>query len=225
MEFRRHASGLGALGLTDTQLAAEAGIPVGVLRAIRSVESGSNPAVIRFEPHLFLRHVPGAPIPYTRGPTMAASRVASETNRAAFERARAINEQAAIKSTSWGLYQVLGQHLLNLFPRDPVGSFYADPQGASDRLLVAWFDSRPAAAAAARALNFTELARLYNGSAVSPWGARVAAAYARGGGAGGGVALARAGAVVATPWIAAGAAGIFALWGMSHYASRRSGTR
>lgn len=223
MDLRQNyrGSGLGALGLTDDQLATEARIPVRILRAIRAIESGHNPAVTRFEPHIFLRLVPGAAIPYTRGPTMAASRVASQTNRAAFERARAINEQAAIKATSWGLYQVLGQHLLNIFPRDPVGSFYADPRSASDRLLISWFNSRPAASAAARALNFTELARLYNGSSVSPWGARVAAAYARGGGEGGGAALVRTSAIVIMPWLAAGTAGILALLGLAHYASKR----
>jgi hypothetical protein len=212
---------LGSLGSTDEELAARAQIPVRVLQAIRSIESGSNPSVIRFEPHLFLRHVPGAPIPYTHGPTQAASRVASETNRAAFDRAAAINRNAAIKSTSWGLYQVLGQHLIDLYPSDPVGSFYRDPRGVSDELLVKWFEGRPAAAAAARALDFSELAYRYNGSRTSPWGARIAAAYARGGGAGGTSALLRAGSMVALPWVAAGGAGIVALLAINHYAHPR----
>lgn len=216
----RSLSGLGALGLLDADLAGQAQIPVGVLRAIRSVESGGNPAAIRFEPHLFLRRVPGASIPYTHGPTMAASRVASETNRSAFERARAINEQAAIQSTSWGLYQVLGQHLLNAYPNDPVGSFFENPREASDRLLVSWFRANPAAAAAARALNFTELARRYNGSSLSPWGTRVAAAYARGGGEGGTAAVARTAAYQVTPWIVAGVAGVAAIVGIAHYGER-----
>lgn len=214
--------GLGSLGSTDDELAAEAQIPVGVLRAIRSVESGSNPAATRFEPHLFLRLRPGAPIPYTPGPTMAASRVASETNRAAFDRARAIDERAAIKSTSWGLYQVLGQHLLDLYPSDPVGAFYRDPAGVSDRLLVKWFQGRPSAASAARALDFTELAYRYNGSRISPWGARVAAAYARGGGAGGTAAVARAASIVALPWVATGIVGVGALVAINHYFGRNA---
>lgn len=216
----RSQGGLGALGILDADLAAQAQIPVGVLRAIRSVESGGNPAAIRFEPHLFLRRVPGAAIPYTHGPTQAASRVASETNRAAFERARAINEQAAIQSTSWGLYQVLGQHLLTAFPSNPVSSFFADPQGASDRLLVSWFRANPAAAAAARALNFTELARRYNGSSLSPWGTRVAAAYARGGGEGGTAAVVRTAGYQVVPWAIAGVAGVAAILGIAHYSER-----
>lgn len=221
MSYRQHAS-LGSLGSSDDELASQAQIPVGVLRAIRSVESGGNPAAIRFEPHLFLRRVPGAPIPYTHGPTMAASRVASETNRAAFERARALNESAAIDSTSWGLYQVLGSHLRRAYPTDPVGSFYRDPQEASDRLLVAWFQANPAAAAAARELNFTELARRYNGSSLSPWGTRVAAAYARGGGAGGTAAVVRTAGFQLVPWVAAGAAGVAALVALNHWSRSAS---
>lgn len=213
--------GLGQLGTSDADLAAQAHIPVGVLRAIRSVESGGHPNAVRFEPHLFLRRVPGAPIPYTPGPTQAASHVASETNRAAFERARAINEQAAIDSTSWGLYQVLGSHLRSVAPSNPVGTFDSDPAGTSDRLLVDWFATNPAASAAARALNFSDLAYRYNGSRTSPWGARVAAAYARGGGEGGSAALATATAAVVLPWLAAGSAGAIALVVINHYARKR----
>jgi len=39
----------------DLGLANEARIPVTALRSIRSVESGANPAAVRFEPHLFWR--------------------------------------------------------------------------------------------------------------------------------------------------------------------------
>jgi hypothetical protein len=207
---------LGALG-SDADLATQAHIPVGVLQAIRSVESGGNPSAVRFEPHLFLRRVPGAAIPYTPGPTQAASHVASETNRAAFERARAINEQAAIDSTSWGLYQVLGAHLRNISPSNPVGTFDSNPRGTSDRLLVDWFASNRAAQAAANALNFSDLAYRYNGSRLSPWGARVAAAYARGGGQGSTAALVTATTAVALPWLAAGSAGAIALVVLNHY--------
>jgi hypothetical protein len=220
MSYRPLHRSLGSLGTTDEELASDANIPVRVLQAIRSIESGGNVAAIRFEPHLFLRRVPGAQIPYTRGPTMAASRVGSETNRAAFDRARAINEDAAIRSTSWGLYQVLGSHLLTAYPSDPVGSFFANPREASDRLLISWFRANPQAAAAARALNFTELARRYNGSSLSPWGTRVAAAYARGGGAGGTAAVVRTAAVALTPWLVAGGVGVAALVALGHWGGR-----
>lgn len=219
-----HQAVISGLGLTDDELAGQAHIPVGVLQAIRSIESGGHANATRFEPNLFLRLVPGAAVPYTPGPTQAASHVASETNRAAFERARRINENAAIRSTSWGLYQVLGQHLLTVAPSNPVGTFDADPQGTSDRLLVAWFASNPRAAAAARELNFPELALRYNGSRTSPWGARVAAAYARGAGRGdprASAALTQATTAVVLPWFAAGSAGLISLLALRYYLRKR----
>jgi hypothetical protein len=45
----------------DLGLANEAQIPVTALRSIRSVESGANPAAIRFEPHLYWRMRKGLP--------------------------------------------------------------------------------------------------------------------------------------------------------------------
>jgi hypothetical protein len=93
-----------------------------------------------------------------------------------------VNAEQAIKATSWGLYQVLGEHLLNAFPgsADPVAAFYADPLDTSNRMLISWFRSRPAAVAAARATppNFGDLAEIYNGSVA--WGTNVARAFARG---------------------------------------------
>jgi len=201
--------------LPDETLAAQAGIPVGILRAIRSVESSGNPSAVRFEPHIFWRLTLGLPngtsggvikdaltsaqnaqVPYTPCNTawrtahglapcrrnMSASLVGTETNRAAFDRARRVNAQNAIKATSWGLYQVLGEHLLRSFPSspDPVAAFYENPLDASNRILVSWFHSNPRAAAAASAMppNFSTLADIYNGSQV--WGANVAAALLRG---------------------------------------------
>ena len=100
--------------------------------------------------------------------------------------------------------------------------FNADPHGISDQILVSWFANRPAAAAAARVPNFTELARLYNGSSTSPWGARVAAAYAQLGGTNAVPALIQASAAVALPWLAAGSAGLIALVVINHYAQQRN---
>lgn len=189
--------------MSDASLAARAEIPVEILRAIRSIESGSNPGVVRFEPHLFFRRVPDArgEIPFTPDPSRGVSLVASETNRAAFERARRIDERAAIESTSWGLYQVLGSHLLQVHPSDPVGAFDRDPRGVSDELLVSWFHSRPAAQRAAQAFDIERLAELYNGS--ERWGQRLRAALESGAGE-------IEGAAAAVPWW--GWAGLAAAW-------------
>jgi len=160
--------------MSDATLAAAAGIPVDILRAIRELESSGRVNAVRFEPHVFNRETNDryrSQIPFTPDPTRGVSLVASETNRAAFERASTFNARAAIRSTSWGLYQVMGPALLRIYPTDPVGHFDRNPAGVSDELLVEWFRSRPAAVAAANARNIQELARLYNGS--QRWGERL----------------------------------------------------
>jgi len=175
-----------AAGRRDAALANEAGIPVPVLRSIRAVESSASPSAVRFEPHLFWRTKKRLPprgttgeqiraamspsdassVPYTPGPTQAASRVSSETNRAAFERAFRVDPVVAVKSTSWGSYQVLGEFLLRIFRNDPrrsVEEFDRDPAHLSDRIFASWMDANPRARLEARSLNFANFAHRYNG--------------------------------------------------------------
>ena len=142
------------------------GIPVEVIQTIESVESGGRPSAIRFEPHLFLRHKPSLSldIPFTRGPR-GFSVTRSETDQSAFEHAFELDPEAAVKSTSWGLYQVLGSHLIKAYGNARLGvdSFYANPLEASYRLLVSWFKGNRRALDAARAKDWDELAKRYNG--------------------------------------------------------------
>lgn len=161
-----------AQGRRDAQIANEAGIQVPMLRAIRGVESGASPSAIRFEPHLFRRDSSrGMEVPYTPGTTgcrisRAASCIGSETNRAAFSRAFALDPVNAVKSTSWGSYQVLGRHLLRLFGENPARSvqeFDRSPAVISERVLVSWMNANPLARLAARTLNFGGFAHRYNG--------------------------------------------------------------
>jgi hypothetical protein len=190
-------------------LAQEARIPVPILKAIKGVESGGNPAAIRFEPHVFWRLRKGLPdsatgtqirngltpselaaVPYTpcspdwrsanglspcmRGspPTeyrFAASMVPAETNRAAFNRAFALDPESAVRATSWGSGQVMGRVLVDAFGGDPhraVQEFFANPVETGERMIVAWWRSaRRDAIDAANASppNFNLIARRYNG--------------------------------------------------------------
>ena len=145
---------------------------------------------MRFEPHKFLRFVPAADIPYTPSSRGAWSLVRSETDEAAFRRAYAINRAAAVRSTSWGLFQVLGGHLLEAFPGpdgepDPetaVLRFAENPEAASFRLVESWFDSNPRALAAATSdpPDLRTLVRHYNGPGkVDSYSAKLANAIAR----------------------------------------------
>jgi len=147
-------------------LAKKIGIPPAVMAAFRAVESGGNPAAIRFEPHLFNKES-STKVPYT-DTGKGFSMVASETNKAAFDRAYAINKGAAIRSTSWGSYQVLGWALLSIPEiggdvNKAVNSFYADPNRISQEMVASWFRRSPKAVQYANNLNFSDLARTYNG--------------------------------------------------------------
>ena len=131
-------------GQTDaTALAADAGIPVAVLEALREVESSGEPNSLRFEPHIFIRLRPDLEkqVPYTRG-RVVWSVVGEETDRKAFAAAYVLAPAEAIRSTSWGSFQVMGSHLLSLHagnPEDALAAFALDPEGTSAALLARWF--------------------------------------------------------------------------------------
>ncbi len=159
------------------------GIPVEVVQTIESVESGGRASAIRFEPHLFLRHRPSLSldIPFTRGPR-GFSVTRSETDQSAFEHAFELDPDVAVRATSWGLYQVLGGHLIRAYgsAQHGVDSFYADPLSASYKLLVSWFKGNKRALDAARAKDWAELAKRYNGPGNVPkYSAALAREYAR----------------------------------------------
>jgi peptidoglycan hydrolase-like protein with peptidoglycan-binding domain len=155
-------------GPTQPQIetANELGIPVDVIQTIEAVESGGKPTALRFEAHVFLRKRPDLEekIPFTPGPR-GYSVTRSESDKGAFERAFALDSVAATESTSFGLYQVLGGHLIKLYgnPESGVDHFYASPTEVSYKLLVSWFKSNKKALKAAREKDWRKLARRYNG--------------------------------------------------------------
>lgn len=194
--------------MTDAELAARAGIPVSILLAIRAVESGGRASAVRFEPHVFhartgsnptCRSTPGrcttaqiqtaarpdhlSAVPWTpsgREGRPSVSYIGSETNRAAFERAFRLDPVAAVRSTSWGEYQVLGGHLLSTqggTPAQSVAAFDRDPAGVGRAMLISWFADSDAARALAQRGDVEGLAMLYNGS--REWGIALRRALGR----------------------------------------------
>ncbi len=165
------------------------GVSYQVIQAIEAVESGGQAAAVRFEPHLWhrkysdfgLTEAQRDQMPFTRNNEVPFSKVASETNEAAFNKAMGINAALAVYSTSFGLYQVMGYNFDN-YEADAasaVARFRADPEGVSYELLLKWFDANPAAVQAAKDLDFMLLARHYNGPAnVDVYGPRMAREYA-----------------------------------------------
>lgn len=177
--------------LSDSELARQAGVTVPVLMAIRAVESAARPNEIRFEPHVFLRDTSPtcrarasgsdpctsaeiianaiyspSQIPYTPSGTRGAvSLVDAETNRAAFERAYALDPAAAVRATSWGTYQVLGGKLIALYGSAAAGvaAFWANPPDVSNRLIVKWMTDNPTAREAAARQDWFGFVCRYNG--------------------------------------------------------------
>ena len=159
------STGMSHGGIDVGSLAQQVGMKPAFLMAIMKIESAGNPSAIRFEPHLFNRKTSGAKVPFTQAPGKSFSLTSSETNRGAFDRAFAIDPDAAVRSTSWGLGQVLGGHLINLYrsPQRGVEAFYTDPNKVSMELIVEWLRDSPSAVSAANKEDFAGFARLYNG--------------------------------------------------------------
>ena len=153
----------------DEELARNAGIPVAILRAFRALETGRLPASsLRFEPHKWKKkRGTNPPKGYTpKSSKQTWSVVSSETNRAAFDAAYAIDKDLAVRSTSFGFYQVLGGKGIKIYETASKfwTAFLADPEKVSDEIFIAWFKGTSGAAAAANSLDFTTLAVKYNGA-------------------------------------------------------------
>ena len=189
---------------------------VAILLAIRAVESpGIGPSAFRFEPHKFLKYYPTGDIPYwpnkpdrvypstdghehgkreTRGAAAMTKGDSpgyipgngSHVRVTAFSRAYDQNRIAAIRATSWGTYQVLGEYLdrnttkqmtkLDARIRNALNSdedaqafldfFKADPQTVSNQMLQLWFNlsEKKEAASFAQKKEWLRFALLYNGN-------------------------------------------------------------
>ena len=184
--------------MSDADIARATGIPLAFVAGIRATESGGNPRAVRFEPHLFRRALPekvvtlsptpGAAfvtadderrdawarglVPYTPGRDRAASASKLETGREAFTIAYQIDAHAAVRSTSWGSFQVLGGTLLALYPGPAraVAAFDADPAGVSDALLIRYLRDRPAVLRAAKRGDVDMFIHYYNGCPIGETG-------------------------------------------------------
>lgn len=168
------------------QVAASLDIEPAALEALRRVETGaaSRPDAIRFEPHVFLRSRPDlrGQIPYTRGARGAWSTTASETGRAAFDRAFALAPKEAVEATSWGLWQVMGWALLKQWsePVEACCQFFASPEPVSYALLSNWIRENRRFLTAIRSRDWARVARVYNGLGpnVENYASKMRAAYA-----------------------------------------------
>ena len=165
------APGGGSIAPRELALSQRAGVPIAVLRAIAAKESTrtpppaggwptgrgaakihqwGGPKVMRFEPHVFNRKVPDSKhMPSSRGDKH--SRTESEVRISAFREAFSRDPRAAIESTSWGRFQVMGSNFLqSLYNNDPnaflnawIDADYNQIEDMGDSYLAEWFRARP----------------------------------------------------------------------------------
>ena len=190
-----------------SRVASRVGLPVRLLMAFIKVESNgkiATPNLVRFEPHLFLstkarrkswaRPDLKGKIPYTLRDTRPqgqrvsnwfVSKIKSETNRRALDRAFALDKTAAIRSTSFGAFQVMGIHLLKLFsdPQKALEQYDKDPEGVGDAMIGSWMQENLRNGEFKKACtscppNFDYCTSVYNGPAqVKTYSPRLQEAY------------------------------------------------
>lgn len=161
----------GKVGKREIELSRRAGVPIAVLRALAQKESTEapppiggwprgkgvgkahqwgGPKVMRFEPHVFNRKVSSSKQMPSSGGT-SASYVKSETRWNAFREAMRRDPRAAIESSSWGRFQVMGSNFLkklygndaNRFVNAWLDADWNDAEDMSDAYLTEWFVKRP----------------------------------------------------------------------------------
>lgn len=204
-----------AVSALADRAAGRAKLDPAVVQAIMDVESGRYGVdAVRFEPHMFHRYntvghdkgntreayalkprqaknihrVPWTPEDGDRG----ISRVSSETNYAAFQRAYAVDPWAAVTATSWGAFQVTDPtwHLGVTYKEFMRRWLHEDRAQLSIDLLVGWIkhykNAREAAQAAVEAggdpdtwIPFVEQYNGPKGVTVNRYHEKLAAAYAR----------------------------------------------
>lgn len=174
-------------------LSAKTGLSPKVLDAVMQVESGGRRwDLVRFEPHRFLRLRPDlqSQIPYHASETDPhfAGRAdvgpwsfrRSEVGREALDRAVALDPAAAVESTSFGAFQVMGWALLpeGSTPAAALRAFDGDPEAVSERTLVRWLEANPEAKRAAAAREWVRFAHTYNGGGKAQvYGDKLASAW------------------------------------------------
>lgn len=156
---------------------------------IYAVVGGQNEPLIRFEGHYFDRRLKGAALLEARAKGLAnpnAGDVKNPATQAArwkmLARARDIDEQAAIESTSFGIGQVMGAHWKDLGYLSANSLLMEARSGVAGQLeLMMLYIKIFGLLPAVKAKNWTNFARGYNGRAYkkNAYDTKLAAAYAK----------------------------------------------
>ncbi|HMI04263.1 MAG TPA: N-acetylmuramidase family protein [Pedobacter sp.] len=150
-----------------TEIARSIGVDYASLMAFISVESGglgfiNGRIVIQFEPSWFKKNAPYAP-----SGQWSVNKVEGQVKEyAAFSEAFHLNKNAAMKSTSWGLGQIMGFHyaLLGYKTVDEMVDDFKKGDYQQVMGIAKFIKGTPALLKALRAKNWHLVAVYYNGS-------------------------------------------------------------
>lgn len=181
-----------ALTESDWQSAAEAlGVPVAAIKAVAEVEAPgaaflpSGEPRILFERHKFHRHTGGKydkTHPNISSPKWGGyGKESAQHGRLGL--AASLDRTAALKSASWGRFQILGENYAQAgFPsiQDFINAMYESEQ-AHLKAFVAFIKDDARLWQALKARNWATFARIYNGPAYADnaYDVKLAKAYAR----------------------------------------------
>lgn len=159
------------------EIAAARNIPPAVALAIFDIESGgagfsskTGKMIIRYEPHIFRKRSGGKEVPANRG-----GQAAEWDN---FARASAVDPEAAMKSISMGMAQVMGfNHKMIGYPT--VKAMFDALSSGEEPQILSFFDFIKSAGLEdeARAGKWTAFARGYNGAGQKGYDTKMAARY------------------------------------------------
>ena len=192
--------------LTDSDFVAAAealkpGVQVAMIRAFAEVESGGRSGFgpnglpkIAFEGHIFRKHTnqahdrthPLLSYAYVKkaGPEWQTNNKDQDAAWQALNQAIALDHDAALKSCSWGMFQIMGFNYTKC-GFDTVDAF-VDKMKAGERgqldAFVGFCKSVPGLRDALAAKNFVECARLYNGADYGDYDRRLSTAFKKYGG-------------------------------------------
>lgn len=170
----------------------ELGVPAAVVRAVTEVEArgngfypGTGEPVILFERHVFHRLTSGRyskTYPDVSNATPGGYGPSSDQHRR-LQRAAALDREAALKSASWGLFQIMGfNHAAAGHPtlQGFINAMYRG-EGAQLDAFVAFVKANSTMVKALRERNWGAFAKAYNGPAYAKnkYDTKLAAAYAQ----------------------------------------------
>lgn len=172
------------LGDADLKAAAEVlGVPIAAVRAVNQVESrgsgylADGRPVILFERHVFFRELEKAGVDAqaiaSKYPTLCAherggySGGSAEWTRMELAASVSYHREAALRSASWGLFQIMGYHAsaLGYASAQDFAADMALSEGQQLQAFVRFIKADSALHKALKALKWAEFARIYNGPA------------------------------------------------------------